>query len=396
MESRELFRLAIKSLTANKLRSILTTLGIIIGVFAIILLVSLGSGLQSYITGQISGLGSNLLFIIPGSAGGGRGPGGVVTNKLLLSDAENLTNRLKGLADVAPAIQAVATAKYNNKTDKSVTVYGTTANYPEIVNIKVSRGIWFTPGQARSGVKVALIGQTVVDTLYPTTDPLGQTIIVGTNKYIIIGVLEKRGSFFGIDQDNVVGIPISVAQHQFGVTNVNTIYMNAKTADLVPYVQAQATKILERRLTADDFTIQSQTSALSTITNVTNVLSIALGGIAAISLLVGGIGVANIMLVSVTERTKEIGLRKALGARRGDILQQFLLEAIMLSVAGGLAGILLGVIASLIVAKFFVSEVTPWSIFLAFFFSVAVGVVFGMAPAIKASRLSPIEALRYE
>jgi len=396
MDSRELIKLAITSLTANKLRSILTTLGIIIGVFAIILLVSLGSGLQKYITGQIAGLGSNLLFVIPGSAGGARGPGGTITNKLLLSDAQNLDIRLRNLADVAPAIQETTTAKFKNKTDKGVIVYGTTAKYPQIVNITVESGTWFTPGQERSGVKVALIGQTVADTLYPNTNPLGEPITVGINKYSIIGILAKRGSFFGIDQDNVVGIPITVAQHQFGVTNVNNMYISAKNPELVSFVQAQATKILLRRLTADDFTVQSQSSALSTITNITNVLSIALGGIAAISLLVGGIGVANIMLVSVTERTKEIGLRKALGAKRSDILQQFLLEAIMLSVLGGAIGILLGVAASLIVSKFFVSEVTPWSIFLAFSFSVAVGIIFGMAPAIKASILSPIEALRYE
>ncbi len=396
METRELIKLAIGALVANKLRSILTTLGIIIGVFAIILLVSLGTGLQKYITTQISGLGSNLIFVIPGRAGGGRGPGGVVANKLLLSDARTLALRLKDIAQVAPVIQQSATVKYKNKSDKGVSVQGTTANYLQIVTIHILEGNFFTVGQERSGAKVAVVGQTVIHNVFNDSSPIGKPLTVGNNRYIVVGTIEKRGSIFGIDQDNTIAIPISAAQRQFGVINVNNIYLSAKNAALVPVVKNRANKILLQRLTEDDFNIQTQESTLSTITNVTNVLSVALGGIAAISLLVGGIGVANIMLVSVTERTREIGLRKALGAKRADILNQFLLEAVILSVAGGMIGILLGVGASLLIAKFFISEVTPWSIVLAFTFSVIVGVVFGMAPAIKASKLSPIEALRYE
>lgn len=397
METEVLIKLAINSLIVNKLRSILTMLGIIIGVFAIILLVSLGAGLQKYITGQISGLGSNLMFVIPGSEGGsGRGPGGVITNKLELTDVKNLQFALKDQAQVAPFIQQSSTVKFRNRSDKGVTVAGTSYNYPKIVNVTIATGNMFTLGQERSNAKVALIGQTVIKKLYPDIEPIGQQILVGSFRYTIIGTIGKRGSVFGLDQDNVVAVPFAVAQRQFGVTNVNTIYIAANSAPLVPVVKDRATKVLLKRLTSDDFNVQTQESALATINNVTNVLSIALGGIAAISLLVGGIGVANIMLVSVTERTREIGLRKALGARRADILKQFLLEAVLLTVAGGAIGILLGIGASLIISKIFVSEVTPWSIFLAFFFSIAVGVVFGMAPAIKASKLSPIEALRYE
>ncbi len=396
MDINELIRLSLRALIANKLRSVLTTLGIIIGVFAIILLVSLGSGLQKYITAQISSLGSNLIFVIPGAPGGARSPGGIVANKLLLSDAQTLSFRLKNIADVAPVIQQAATVKYKNKTDKGVSVAGSTYNYNQLLNIPIEKGISFTKAQEQSGAKVVIVGQTLVTKLFDGGDPIGKSIIVGNSRFTIIGILAKRGSVFGIDEDNTIGMPITIAQREFGINNVNVIYLSAKSPDLIPTVMDQATRILLRRLSADDFNLQTQDTALSTINNVTNILSIALGGIASIALLVGGIGVANIMLVSVTERTKEIGLRKALGAKRKDILLQFLLEAVMLSVGGGLVGIILGLGASLIIAKIFVSQVTPWSIFLAFSFSVAVGVIFGMAPAIKASKLSPIEALHYE
>lgn len=396
MELQELIRLSFQSLFANKLRSILTTLGIIIGVFAIILLVSLGTGLQGYITSQISGLGSNLIFVIPGRQGGARTAGGIVANKLLLSDASLLSQKLKNEAEVAPVVQQITTLRFENATDKAVSVLGTASQYSKIVDVKLEKGSFFTPVQERSGSKVVLIGQTVITTLFNNENPVGKKVLIGTNKFTVIGTLGKRGSLFGVDQDNAVIIPVTVAQHQFGLTHVNGIYISANRSDLVALVKEQARNILLRRLTEDDFTVQTQESALSTITNVTNVLTIALGGIAAISLLVGGIGVANIMLVSVTERTKEIGLRKALGAKRSDILNQFLFEAVILSLTGGIIGIILGIGASLLVAKFFYSIVTPWSIVLAFFFSIGVGVLFGTAPAIKASKLSPIEAIRYE
>lgn len=397
MNINELLRLSLAALHANKMRSILTMLGVIIGVFAVILLVSIGSGLQKYITDQISGLGSNLTFVIPGKVGGARTPGGQQTNKLVITDAKRLEAKLNTIADVGPVVQKTATVKFKNKTDKGVSVLGSTANYPSIItSTDFEKGGFFNKSQERSGARVAVIGQTVKTTLFNKSNPIGQKITVGNAKYTVIGVTTARGSTFGIDQDNTIIIPISSAQKQFGVTSVNTIYLSAKKPELVSLVKKQANQILLKRLTEDDFTLQTQEQTLSTIGNVIGALTVALGGIAAISLIVGGIGVMNIMLVSVTERTKEIGLRKALGAKRKDILSQFLFEAVMLCVAGGIIGIVLGLGASYILSIFFISEVTPWSVFLAFFFSVAVGVVFGMAPAIRASKLSPIEALRYD
>jgi len=395
MNLKELLRLSIGALRANKLRSLLTMLGVIIGVFAVILLVSLGTGLQAYITDQISGLGSNLIFVVPGSSGARAG--GSQTNKLVINDARNLSNGLQGIADVGPIVQQIVTLKYKNHTDKGTTVLGTTSNYPQIiVSVLMEQGRFFTLPQERLGSHVAVIGQTVNKDLFIHEDAIGKRITVGGTKYTVIGVLKARGSVFGIDEDNTVVMPIAAAQRQFGITNINALYLSAKRPELVRIVKQRANTILLKRLTADDFTVETQEQTLSTITSIIGALTAALGGIAAISLIVGGIGVMNIMLVSVTERTREIGLRKALGAKRNDILKQFLFEAVILSVAGGIIGILLGLAASYILAKFFISQVTPWSIFLAFGFSAAVGIIFGIAPAYRASRLSPIEALRYE
>lgn len=388
---------ALKAILINRLRSFLTILGIVIGVMSVILLISLVTGLKTYITSQIQGLGSNLLFVIPGRIGGARSPGGIQANKLLYSDATELKAKLSSEAQVSPAISKNTTIKFGNKNDKGVAVFGVESNYPKILEaIKLADGRFFKESEAQSARKVAVIGKTVKENLFGAGKGVNQTIIVDGQKYTVIGVVGPRGSIFGIDADNSIYVPFLSAQRQFGLTNLNTIYISANRADEVKIVQAKATAVLKKRLSEDDFTVQSQEQALSTISQITGVLTIALGGVAAISLLVGGIGVMNIMLVSVTERTREIGLRKALGATPDNIRNQFLIEALSLSGLGGVIGILVGVGISLIIGRFFTTTVPLWSVGLSFGFSMIVGVIFGVAPAIRAAKLDPITALRYE
>lgn len=396
MDILETTQSALTAILANRMRSFLTVLGIVIGVTSVILLISLVSGLKSYITNQIQGLGSNLLFVIPGRIGGARSPGGVQANRLVYSDATNLRNKLSGEAEISAAIQRNATLKFGNKNDKGVAVFGVESNYPKIISIKITEGRFFKASEDQSSRKVAIIGLTVKNNLYGEGQSLGQLIDVAGLKYTVIGILGPRGSIFGIDQDNGIYIPFSSAQRQFGIDRLNTIYVSVTDSEKVKDVQNKATNILKKRLSEDEFTVQSQEQTLSTISQITNVLTLALGGIAAISLIVGGIGIMNIMLVSVTERTREIGLRKALGAKPSDIRNQFLIEALTLSGFGGVIGIILGVVLSLIMGRFFTTTIPLWSVALSFGFAMLVGVIFGVAPAIRAAKLDPIQALRYE
>jgi len=390
----ELLRLSWKAIFDNKLRSFLTTLGIIIGVFSIILLVSIGSGLQSYITKQISSLGSNVIFVLPGSSGA---ISDFISNKLTLQDSKNLTNRLVSSAKVNPELRESDTIKYKSVKDKGAIVLGVSSVYPDVVQtVKMAQGRFFTAGQERSGANVVVVGQSVYTKFFNGENAVGKRIFIGNKLYTITGVMTKIGSFAGVDADNTALLPVEAASEQYSATSIARIDIAANRPDLLPLVIRQINQTMQKRLSTDDYSVQTADSLLSTISSITTALSLALGGIAAISLLVGGIGVANIMLVSVTERTREIGLRKALGAQRSDILKQFLLEAVVISVSGGLIGIALGMGASLIIAKILVSTVTTWSVFVAFGFSVLIGIIFGMAPAIRASKLDPIEALRYE
>lgn len=391
------FTLAMKAILANKMRSFLTVLGIVIGVFSVIILIALVTGLQTYITKQISGLGSNVMFVLPGKITGTSGPGDSV-NRLTMKEVTQLSRELKNEAKVSTAVQRVTTVKQGNKSVKNTTVVGTLANMPEVLEYyDVGKGRFFNNAEGASGKRVVIIGSSVAEGIFGEKNPLNKTIEISNLKYRVIGVLDKKGAVFGQDQDNTAIIPLSTAQKQFGFDNVNAIYISAENPEDVPVVQSRVQSILAKRLSEDDFTVQTSEQTLATISQITGVLTLALGGVAAISLLVGGIGVMNIMLVSVTERTREIGLRKALGAKSKDIRNQFLIEALTLSGIGGLLGILLGVTVALIVNQFvFTTTITLWSIALSFGFSMIVGIVFGVAPAIRAARLDPITALRYE
>lgn len=387
---------ALTAIFANRLRSFLTVLGIVIGVTSVILLISLVTGLKTYITNQIQGLGANLIFVIPGRIGGARSPGGVQANRLVYQDAANLKKSLADSAEVSAAIQRNATLKFGNKNDKGVAVFGVESTYPKVINIQITEGRFFSASEQQSSRKVVVIGTSVYTNLFGTTAAIGKQIDVAGQRYTVIGILGSRGSTFGIDQDNGIYIPFTTAQRQFGIDRLNTIYISANSPDSVKAVQDRATALLKKRLSEDEFTVQTQEQTLSTISQITGVLTLALGGIAAISLIVGGIGIMNIMLVSVTERTREIGLRKAIGAKPKDIRNQFLIEAVTLSALGGVIGIILGFALSLIIGRFFTTTVPLWSVGLSFGFSMLVGIIFGVAPAIRAAKLDPITALRYE
>lgn len=393
----ETIKLSFKAILSNRLRSFLTVLGIVIGVMSVILLVSLVSGLKSFITDQISGLGSNVIFVIPGQIGGGRGPGGVQINKLTLQDANNLKNSLNGEADVSAATQKVTTTKNGNKSSKNTTVAGVQANYAKIIqSVKVAEGRFFSNSEDSAGKRVVIIGPTLKRLLFNNADPLGKNIQLNNIRYQVIGVMDGRGSNFGIDLDNFALIPLLAAQRQFGDDKVQNILIATNDPEQVNFIKTKVEGILSKRLSADDFTVQTSEQTLETVAEITGVLTIALGGIAAISLVVGGIGIMNIMLVSVTERTREIGLRKALGAKPSAIRNQFLVEALVLSGFGGIIGILMGMGFSFLIGQFITTTVTWWSVALSFGFSLLVGIIFGVTPAMRAARLDPIQALRYE
>lgn len=396
MDIFESVRVAFEGLITNKMRSILTMLGVVIGVGAVILLVSIGQGAKAYVTREISGLGSNLLFILPGRIEFGAGGGEpTFTNKLTVKDVRLIERRATLAKGVAGLIENQGTIKYKNDSRRT-RINGVSANYPEVLNSPVLRGRFINESQVLGVRKVCTIGKTVVDDLFGTADPLGKKVLLGGQRFTVVGVMEGKGSSLGQDMDDVVYIPITTAQRVFGTDRVGVILASAPSPELVKRTSSQIESILSKKYSENDFSVQSQEEALQTLQRVLGILTLMLGGIAGISLLVGGIGIMNIMLVSVTERTREIGIRKAVGARTYDILLQFIIEAVTLSVFGGIIGILMGTAGSVVVERFLPSQITVWSIFTAFGFSAAVGIFFGVYPAFKASRLNPIDALRYE
>lgn len=395
----ETITLALINLWRNKTRSLLTALGIIIGVSAVILLVSVGQGLQNYITGQFESLGTNLIYVLPGQTleeGFGQGPPNLAGSKLTLKHVEELRNLGDPIRNAAADSDIPASIEYRGES-KFTTVGGLTAEWSDIIDIEVEEGRSLTESDVRLARNVTFLGQSIVDELFGGSDPIGKRITIAGEKFEVVGVIEEIGAqSIGFDIDNFVGIPITVSQRIFGNENIQSIIVQAESQEEIPAAIDAIERYLSSELDEDDFSVVDQSSLLETINNILGVLTAALGGIAAISLVVGGVGIMNIMYVSVTERTKEIGLRKAVGAKPKDILAQFVIEAVTLSVVGGSIGIAIGFAGSLALKQFFPTQVTIWSVLLAFGVSAAVGIIFGVAPALRASRLDPIDALRYE
>jgi putative ABC transport system permease protein len=409
----ENFRIALRALRANKLRSALTMLGIVIGVATVVALLSIGKGATASITSEIQSSGSNLLTVSPGRSQFGPGGDGASQQQshLYYSDYELLARGIEdNITSIVPTYQSSYIVKYGEDSF-SVSVTGVTQEYQEVRSYDVASGRFITDGDNKTQSKVAVLGSQTAEDLFGSLSPIGKTISINGIKFEVVGVLESKGSSgFGSSDDGVF-IPLDTGYDKvFGSTanyngkkTVNNIIVSVKTTDLMDTVSAQMEYMLRRSHkleTADesDFNIMNQTDTLDTLSSVTNTLTIFLGAIAGISLLVGGIGIMNIMLVSVTERTKEIGLRKAVGATRTQILTQFLIETVTLSLLGGIIGILLGVgIATLFSVSGLISSViTVDSILMAFFFTLVIGVFFGIYPAFRAANLHPMVALRYE
>ena len=403
---KEIVIVALSALRANKMRSFLTMLGIVIGVAAVIAMVAIGKGAQKAISDRIAGLGTTLLTVRPGAARGF----GVATDdnaKLTVKDAEALDKRGKYFAAVGPEMGKRGMFQYGN-TNAMTQITGAMPNYPEIRKYTLATGRMFNDAEESGMRRVAVVGSAVVDNLGLQSPEalLGENVRIGGLQFQVIGVFASKGQAggFGNNPDDFVVIPLSTAQFRvMGSDRLSNIGVLASSDDKVPEAQADIETILRRehRLTADkkdDFDIRNQAEFLSTFAETTKTFTFLLAGIAAVSLLVGGIGIMNIMLVSVTERTREIGVRKALGATKGAILLQFLIEAIVLCLLGGLVGIVLGGGGAALLNKLggFNTTVDLSAVLLAFLFSAGVGVLFGVWPARRAASLDPIVALRYE
>jgi len=409
----ENFKVALRALRANKLRSFLTILGIVIGVATVVALLSIGQGATASITNQIRSTGSNLLNISPGrrqgtfAAGGGESR---QTSHLYYADYELLARALAdNISAIGPTYQSSYTIKFGDQS-LDAGVSGATAEQKDVRALVVANGRFLTNEDNKSDALVAVLGSQVATDLFGSVSPVGNAILINGVKFLVVGVLQSKGATFGSPDDGIF-IPIQTGYDKlFGDTAVfdgkqtlNNILISVKTTDAMDTVSAEATYLLRqsRKLKPSDdvdFHIMNQTDILNTLNSVTQTLTIFLGAIAGISLLVGGIGIMNIMLVSVTERTREIGLLKAVGATRNQILLQFLIETVTLSLLGGIIGILFGVLTATIfrATGLIASVITASSILMAFSFALAIGLFFGLYPAFRAANLHPMEALRYE
>ncbi len=402
-------RVAMKAVLVHKMRSFLTMLGVVIGVGAVIALVAVGEGTQAQVVSQFEALGSNLLTVSPGTSFG-FSRGGLQTNSkpLVTADVEAIQALASAVAKVAPQYNANATVTYGANTT-NISINGVTSVYADVRAWTVTNGRFISDADDANLSTVVVLGQTAVEDLFGSAqaNPVGQIVRINRQNYTVIGVLASKGQSGFNNQDNVIFMPLHTTQLKLGgagTTTVNQISLQVRSAEEMDLAQAQVTAIMRSRhgltgTAADDFTVQNQADIVSTVSETSQTFTTLLGSIAAISLLVGGIGIMNIMLVSVTERTREIGLRKAVGAKRADILVQFLAEAIVLSVVGGLLGVAAGVGSAQAIAPLLGSAqavVTSQSVFLALGVSLGIGVFFGLYPANRAAKLKPIDALHYE
>ena len=402
-------KVAYRSLRANKMRSALTVLGMVIGVSAVIAMVAVGSGANERISAQIASIGSNLIMVLPGSTtSGGLRSGFGGANTLTMADARALGKELPAVRYASPTNRSTAQVVYGNQ-NWSTVIQGVTPEYFAIRDWDVTAGRIFTGDEVDAAAKVALLGQTVVDNLFGGESPVGQTIRIRKVPFTVLGTLAAKGqSPQGQDQDDVIALPVTTLQRRLASASsrrgtVGVILVQAVGPESVQDAQEQVVTLLRQRHRIgrnedDDFSVRNLSEMLAVAEASTRVMSLLLGAIASVSLLVGGIGIMNIMLVSVTERTREIGIRMAVGARERDILLQFLIEAVVLALMGGVVGIVLGIGAAMLISRIagWSTLISPAAVLLSFAFSAAVGVFFGFYPARKASRLDPIEALRYE
>lgn len=401
---------ALRSLRSNTMRSVLTTLGIIIGVSAVIVMVSVGNGAKEQINAMIDSLGANIMMVVPGRPFG-RGVSGPSRSlpSLTEDDATAIAEQISTVQLTAPTVRGSAQLIAGNL-NWSTSVYGITNDYFGAREWDVVKGRMFEPGELKSASKVAIIGETIANNLFPDLDPIGQSLRINRVPFFVIGVLEAKGETgFGGDQDDVVMLPLSTAKkrviggRRLGGDLVASIYVKARSTDEITQTEESVKALLRERHEIppgkeDDFSVHNMAEFMNARADSSKAMSMLLMAVASISLLVGGIGIMNIMLVSVTERTREIGLRMAVGATSGDVMTQFLIESIVLSLIGGLLGVILGLSGT-----FAMSAYSQWktivdveSVLLAFSFSAAVGIFFGFYPARKASKLDPIEALRHE
>lgn len=407
----ECFIMAFKALLANKMRSLLTMLGIIIGVGAVIVMVALGTGVKESITNSIASLGSNMLIVSPAATnnGGVRGAAGSNT-KLKYDDAKAIKDRIKNIDYVSPSV-ASSYQIVNGRSNWNSSVQGVTPEYMAIRSLEVVSGSYISINDMDKRNRVAVLGATVATELFGTDNPVGSNIRINNAPYMVIGVLSKKGqSAMGQDQDDVVYIPLTTAQERLlGITHVQSINIQVSTAEKMTQVQSEVTNLLRSRHRIreggdDDFKVNNLTSLMELVDQQTAMITALLGSIAAISLVVGGIGIMNIMMVSVTERTREIGIRKALGATFKAIMTQFLIESVVISVVGGFIGVIAAFGICFIINSLglemsgspFKTSITVLPIVVSFIFSVGIGLFFGIYPARKAAKLDPIEALRYE